>query len=193
MNEEAYKKAVKKAIKLVKAIKDARYEVAKIAISVCDIKTGGGTGKNHYTITSFAKDIGINPNTLHRWRREYLLVISKIGDNKIKRMALDATLKRVDSKTPPSSVRKIYVSELKKHKTEDDTKLEDCLKRVKTIQFLICHQFKLDKMNKETLLAIKEICLSIDREIDERVIKNKPRKKKRDVALQKISHTLMDH
>lgn len=161
MNENVYKQLVAKAKGLLKARQELKYEIAKIALKVCDIRVGGKTGAQDYTLVRFAEDIGMNPNTLHRWKREYELVVSKIKENKPVRKALEGTLKRVNKDTPASEVKIIYQEEVKKFQTDDDYLLHDHLKRLKNIDFSINHSFELSKMDQDTLVWCMQIARSI--------------------------------
>lgn len=161
MNETIYKQLVSKAKNLLKTRQDLKYEIAKIALKVCDIRVGGKTGAQDYTLVRFADDIGMNANTLHRWKREYELVVSKIKEKKPVRKALEGTLKRVDKNTPPATVQGIYQEEVKKFQTEDDYLLHDHLKRLKNIDFSINHSFDLSRLDQDTLVWCMQIARSI--------------------------------
>jgi transposase-like protein len=153
--------AIEKAKQLLKNRQDLKYEIVKIAISVCVNIRGGKVSAHQYTIKHFAVDIGVNPNTLHRWKREYELVLSKVSGEKPKRKALEETLKRVGKKTPAKEVQRILAEQSSKLSTPDDERLADCLKRLKGVDFFINHSSRLSLLDRETLATCAEVSKSI--------------------------------
>jgi transposase-like protein len=188
MSDLVYKQLVEKARSLVKQRETLKYEIAKIANEACVIKYGGPVGKEDYTVTKFANDIGVNPNTLHRWRREYSLVISKIQESgKVNRKALENTLKRVGRETDKKEVSRIYQAEKEKLKTPEDYQFADIIKRLKNIDFAINHSLVLSKINKDDIrlgLEISEkIYMGLKNFSNGKVIKSRSRQK----ALEMVS------
>ena len=161
-----YKELVKKAKKLLKLRNELKYEIAKISLDVCDITPNGKVGIHGYTATQFAKDIGVNSNTLHRWRREYCLVVSKIGDKKPNRKAMEETLKKVGKNTDSKDVKDIYQKEMSKLSSKEDYLLADIVKRLKNIDFSINHNLVLNKVNqeylKDALIVVNKIKAGLD-------------------------------
>jgi transposase-like protein len=161
-----YNELVEKARALITRRNELKYEIAKIAIEACSCRIGGRAGKNEYTVARFAFDIGINANTLHRWKREYELVVSKVPKGKISRKALEETLKRVGKNTPAKEVEKTYKAEEERFKTKDDHHLHDIIKRLKNIDFSINHSLQLSRLDRELLEQVgvlsKNIYFGVD-------------------------------
>lgn len=63
---------------LLKRIDSYQARIAFYACKVCDIRHGGKSGP-YYTLTDYAKDIGLPQKTLANWTRIYRHVILKLG------------------------------------------------------------------------------------------------------------------
>jgi hypothetical protein len=73
---------VLQAISLVKIREESKWEICKIALRVCYINDKkGGCYKNKYSITDFAKDIGVNRKTLSCWCLDYQVVAKRLQLN----------------------------------------------------------------------------------------------------------------
>lgn len=77
MRKEDYLKIVKRCKFLVESIECYQLEIAYHAFNVCDIKHGGKSA-GLYTITRFAKDIGLNKKTVSMWVNIYKNIILKL-------------------------------------------------------------------------------------------------------------------
>jgi hypothetical protein len=74
----SYEHYVKMGKSLLEEVQSKQALVAFYATQVCEIKRGGGSEKR-YTITQYAKDIGMNPMLLTKWVLVYNKVIVKVG------------------------------------------------------------------------------------------------------------------
>lgn len=77
-NKMKYEDYVKRAKFLIETIQCYQAEVAYIATKVCEIKHGGRTSVKTYTLSKFAKDVGINVKTISGWVSIYKNVIQKM-------------------------------------------------------------------------------------------------------------------
>jgi hypothetical protein len=68
---------VNRAKKLLREIETHQAEIAKLALQVCTIRHGGRSN-GFYTITDFARDIGIERKTLSHWVSIYRDILSRI-------------------------------------------------------------------------------------------------------------------
>jgi transposase-like protein len=188
MNEVKYRSLVLKARELLKARNQLKYEIAKIATEVCPKIHGGKVSANVYTVTRFAEDIGINPSTLHRWKREYDLVISKIGEKKAQRKPLEETLKRVDSGTPKGEVSRIYKEECQRLESSENSALIDIIKRLRNIDFAINHSLVLKELDRPSLEASLVVVKSIAKGLQDFLDgESKTRASSRDIALKRVA------
>lgn len=81
-NQESYQSLVEAAKELVQKTDLTKLQIAQLAIRACTIRHGGrSTG--FYTLTMFARDIGVSFKQLSRWVITYKTVVSKIP-NEIK-------------------------------------------------------------------------------------------------------------
>jgi len=164
-----YNSAINKAKKFVKMRNELRYEIAKLSFEVCYSTLGGQIPRGCYGVQRFADDIGLGYKVLQRWRREYDLVVSKIGVanvNDIKRKALDSTLKAVDKKTSQKEVRNIYNQYLNKERNPEDAYVLDIAKRIKSFNFGISHKLILSKCDQEQLAIIHSVAKEIVKTLD---------------------------
>lgn len=74
----AYEHYVKIGKSLLEEVQSKHALVAFYATKVCEIKVGGGQ-KNRYTISQYARDIGMQPAVLGKWVATYNRVIVKVG------------------------------------------------------------------------------------------------------------------
>lgn len=75
--ELSYQDYVSLGKKLVEEVEDKQIKICMYAMKVCTIRHGG-ISKGFYTITDYAKDIGIKPKTLQNWLCVYRNVILKL-------------------------------------------------------------------------------------------------------------------
>jgi transposase-like protein len=181
-----YNELVEKAKSLLSKRNELKYDIAKIAIEACSCRIGGRAGKNEYTVARFAFDIGLNANTLHRWKREYELVISKVPKGKISRKALEETLKKVGKNTPAKDVASTYKAEEEKFKTKDDHHLYDIIKRLKNIDFSINHSLQLSKLDRQLLEQVGQLSKNIYFGVDNFLSGRARPADKRQAALEKV-------
>lgn len=73
-----YEDYVKRAKFLIETIQCHQAEVAYIATKVCEIRHGGRSLSQTYTLSKFSKDIGINAKTISGWVSIYKNIILKI-------------------------------------------------------------------------------------------------------------------
>ena len=78
MGRVSYQDYVEAGKKIVKGIACYQAVLAFYACQVCAIRHGGKSDA-YYTITDYARDIGITPKTLQSWTLVYRNVIEKIG------------------------------------------------------------------------------------------------------------------
>ena len=171
-----YNKAIKRCKDLMRLRGELKYEIAKISYQVCYSKTGGSMPAGCYSVTDFAKEISVGYKTLQRWRREYNLVVSKIGikdPTKLKRKALESTLKKVGKGTSKAEVKKIYNSYKKNEKIPDDAYFLDIKKRIFNFRFAICHNYTLKKLDQEVLKDIHKAVKEINKALNTHFSKNK--------------------
>ena len=167
---ENYNQAVNKAKILLKQRNELKYEIVKLALNVCIIKEGNNTSHNKYTLTSFAKDIGIPKGTLSRWKLEYENVLKKVTiKKKIDRHALDQTMKRVTAKTSKKEVQRIYTKFSEGYNTKEDKTLRCYTDRIKSMHFFICYNVNLTSLDQEILKEFKKYC----DEMSKAIAKNK--------------------
>lgn len=170
-----FNQAVEAAKKLLKARTELKYEIVKIALKVCIIREGNNKSSREFSLTSFARKIGIPKGTLSRWKLEYENVIKKVSrvkgiQNKINSHALNQTMKKVKQGTPQREVIKIYKTYMNYDNKEDKT-LTNYLDRLKTLHFFICFSADINKLNQDHVEAVKTMCEAIVKRID-----NKDRK-----------------
>lgn len=77
MNETDYKNYVNLAKKELKAIEGHEIRICEYAMQVCTIRHGGQSA-GYYTITDFARDIGMPHKTLSNWLLTYRNVVKKL-------------------------------------------------------------------------------------------------------------------
>jgi len=176
MNKKKWDRAVLKSIELLDKRRAYKWEVVKLALSVCIIKEGNNQSFSKYTLTAFARDIGIAKGTLSKWKMEYQNVILKadIDLNKINKHALNQTMRKVNSNTTKSEVKKIYKSHLK-YNTREDKTLTCYVDRLRSMHFFICFGSDLKSLNPEKLKELNKYCLDINKAIKEMQSKRKPR------------------
>jgi len=156
-----YSDAVKQAKLLVKQRNKLKYEIAKIALSVCIVQEGNCQSVSLYTLSSFAKDIGIARGTLNRWTLEYKYIVSKIPKGeKVNIHALNRTMEIINKDTSSKEVKRIYDSYTKYDNPEDKT-LVDYKKRLASMHFFICYSARLEKLNKTDLEEMRMLSQDI--------------------------------
>jgi len=70
-----WEEAVEYAKKHIIYVRTSQFNIARVAHKVCTPGTGGRTPKDQYTYTRFAREVGINRDTLLEWVRLYETVI----------------------------------------------------------------------------------------------------------------------
>jgi len=160
MNIDKYNKAVSKCRALVRRKNELKYEIVKLALSVCIIKEGNSNSYRNYTLTAFARDIGVAASTLTRWKLEYEKVISKI-DRKGKKLnthALEQTMKRIDAGSTKKEVQKVYDRYDTGYKNREDKTLRTYTDRLRSMHFFICYGSNLKALDKNDLEEMKMYC-----------------------------------
>ena len=157
MNQEQvsqkYQRAVEKCKLLYRQRNELKYEIVKMALSVCIIKEGNNGGHRLYTLSAFAKDVGIAYGTLSRWKMEYENVIIKVSEDqknfKLDRHALEQTMRIVNNKTPKTKVLSIYKKYSTGYKTPEDKTLHCYVQRLRSMHYFICYGAVIGSLNKE--------------------------------------------
>ena len=157
----ACKQAIKTYNQRSKQAKQARMKVAKICISL----------KRMCRITVIAKDIDLGYTTLQSWITEYeranndaiVAIVSKEGD-KINRAALNRTLIGVGKDSTPKEIKDTYRKE--KNKAEDDIRLDYLVKQMHKVNFSICSELVLAKVDQEHLSTLKILCSEVVEKIN---------------------------
>lgn len=79
-NFVAFGKTLVKKLDNIKNHKVAHQsQIARYAIAICDIRHGGTTTEQYYTITEYARDIGLPQSTVSHWVCMYRDILLKIG------------------------------------------------------------------------------------------------------------------
>lgn len=186
-DDTKYIEAVKKCTLLVKQRNELKYEIVKIALSVCFIKKGNNTSIRHYSLSAFAKDIGIPIGTLSRWKLEYENVIMKINlkkEEKLNKHALNQTMRKVTASSTEDEVKKIYKRHLDSgYSTPEDKTLRVYTQRLKSMHFFICYSAVLEKLNEDDLNEVELYCSEMLKSIQNK--KQRKIKKPNKVILKK--------
>jgi len=164
--EEKFNLAVEKCKSLIKDRKDIAYRIAQIAIEVCVIEHGGKSKSNKLSLKVFADAIGKNYKSLHRWVREYKVVVMKLPasevDKGINRVAVERLLKNTNGAETKKQITNMYRDESAK-----DTYLYNVLKRLGNVKFAICHSIYYDKIDEDDFnqiyTNIKEMYKTVDK------------------------------
>lgn len=78
-NELVYDDYVKLGKEIVDQVKDKQIKICALAMKVCTIRHGGRSS-GYYTMTDYAKDIGLNNKTLNQWMLIYRNVVMKLSE-----------------------------------------------------------------------------------------------------------------
>lgn len=78
--ELLWEKNTSEARSIIAATKNQQIKVATLALEVCEISRGGSS-KDLFTITRFAKEIGVNEKTLSTWMSVKKLCVDKLPKN----------------------------------------------------------------------------------------------------------------
>ena len=100
-----WEKVVNESKEILQAKERNQILIAKKAISVCVITHGGDVNKSTYTLTRFAKEIGINSSTLQEWVRVFNNVYTKL-DSQFKSTAKYIDLHNIASGIDKNSSNK---------------------------------------------------------------------------------------
>jgi hypothetical protein len=76
-----YLSLVAKGKSLLKTVVCYQATLAAYTLKVCTISHGGRAGSKFYTLTDYAKDLGMNKKTLSEWVSTYKIVIKTVGLN----------------------------------------------------------------------------------------------------------------
>lgn len=160
---QAYLESVKECKRLLKLQKVLKYEIAKISLKWCPTKIGGRVSPETYTLERFSNDIGMSAKELTRLRREYELVVSKVGGGKEKvdRRSLEKTMKEVDRGMSKEAVRKKYETNKKLLAQDHNLHFQDILRRLKNFQFDICQKYNINDIDAEIVDGIKSAISTI--------------------------------
>lgn len=116
-----YARCVAEAKVCVKKRQELRIKIATLAIEACDIRHGGG--ERDYPLSQFAKDIGLNINTLTRWVSAKVGVIDKLPKKEFKTPrqvdAAFSTLRQVGRNATPAVVQREFESQMADTKSPD--------------------------------------------------------------------------
>lgn len=78
MSQVTYRMCVVKARLYLDEVKVYQLNICELAMTVVTITNGGLGSEKYYTITDFARDIGMKKNTLSKWLEIYNDVYSKL-------------------------------------------------------------------------------------------------------------------
>lgn len=131
MNSRKKSKLIEKAKGLLKDREQAKWEICRIAIELCEIKTGGHKvrkgDKKPYTMCNFADDIGLHRKTLSNWVLGYRRVVVNIdyepedfrgSDACTFSGAVERTRKRVKEDEAVENVQYIFSEEFNRDRYE---------------------------------------------------------------------------
>lgn len=157
-----YKEAVKECKVLVKNRREMKIEVVKKALSVCIIKEGNNCSHKHYTLSAFARDIGIAKGTLSRWKLEYENVHKKLRKGtKIDKHAYENTMRSVKSDTSNKEVQKIYNKFLNGYNTPEDKTLFCYTNRLRSLHAFVCYKVDIKRLDQERIETVEIYCKEI--------------------------------
>ena len=160
MKKLNYNECVKKGTMLYLNIENSKEELVKLTLEVCEIKNGGDCSKR-YTVGQFAKDIGMNGKSLHKWVREYLKVTSKLGNVKRKfkdTAIIQRVMKKVKDDTDFDTVQRLYVEEAKR--SFEDRMI---IRYVEDLRRIVgfCQQYDLKQLNKSDVDNLKKLNIKL--------------------------------
>lgn len=74
----SYREYVRLGKEMLSTVRCYQVQIAFYATQVCTINHGGPVGRQLYTLTDYANDIGVNRKTLSQWTLVYRCVIEKL-------------------------------------------------------------------------------------------------------------------
>lgn len=163
-----WEKGVAEAKSLITQSKQKYYiRIAQLAISCCEITRGGAVkkGENPYTLRRFAKEIGINSQTLSNYVALYRAVFSKLPDGYQEKLSLSeaAHIKQIKRESTPEQVKKI----VDKHLSTDSEakKYNRYMRHIRTLSNAVVWRGALFVMEDRTISELGFFCDQILKEI----------------------------
>lgn len=168
VRDRRWKKSVQKAKILVTDFRDIRFRVVEIAEECCVVHHGGRESDNRYSLTRFAKEIGVAKGTLMEWWRLKHNIYDNLPEYRKKKMTycglghLDTEM-RGEDRNNPIEFKRTLKKRLKAldAKTQTTIKMERYLKHLKTIQFNTKNRLMIKDCDKEVLGEICHIARDI--------------------------------
>ena len=107
---EQWEKAIREAREFYNKLDQHRFRVAEICLGVCDVVHGGRVD-HRFTITAFARAIGIHHKTLTEWCRIKRLVVDKLPASILKKESRYETYRMtVGSVTSDSTTQEVLTA-----------------------------------------------------------------------------------
>lgn len=110
-----YEKYVELGKKLVEETNDKQMKICSYAMKVCTIRHGGRSG-GFYTMTDYARDIGLKRKTLSEWMLIYRNVILKLTDKQRETMTWKQASKTHEAMAAQNSIDNVIKGK-PRHKT----------------------------------------------------------------------------
>jgi transposase-like protein len=117
MDKKQWKDGIKEAkqvARLLRLTNKHRVKLAEIAVKITDIQIGGRSSKSRFSIVRFGAEIGINPNTVYEWIRQYNLLYLKLTDKQkseyleVSANMIKPVMKGLTKKTRKATVQKKF-------------------------------------------------------------------------------------
>lgn len=150
-------------INIAKELYDSRKKskeiILQIANKVCDLNTHGGhlvNSKHNYTLSHFARDIGLTPKTLWLWKKEYDILYSKFTKEElagVNRKQIEGIISVFGRDAKKSDIKRAI--DKAKNMSKDDKSLVDVMFRAKNIRFFITQKAILAKINQDKLKELR--------------------------------------
>lgn len=175
LKNKKYTSAVKEARQLLLVREKAKLKIAKLAYESCDIIVGGHITGEVFSLTMFAKDIGMSKKTLSDWVHNYEIQLVAKGLKK-KNKNLEVPTKQNDL----NKIRKVLrskegglrknITEKEVHKAikevastgEDDEEIAKLARYIRQTEYKICHDLELETIDQEKLSLILECATRIN-------------------------------
>ncbi len=190
-----FEENVRKARQYVKNYDKVRWVICELALEVCEFGHGGKISEGVFTLTKFANEIEISPNTLWEWVRTKRAVVDKLPktvQNKIHTYAyadiLD-TMKIVDPKSTPKQVYSAF--QMVQKIDPGAKKFTRYSKHIKTLLYNVQRPYLMAEAPKDIIekmiedLTIVVSMLKKELELRERFKDNKQELKKSKLNLKK--------
>lgn len=168
--EARWQRYVAHAKKFVTGMNKGRMEIARLAMSACQISWGGG---NHwkkfdgvYTLKAFAEEIGVSSKTLSAWvaiRRDVMNKLPAGVYDESQYMAAYRTKMRIKRNSKKEEVTRVYDEELKRDQV--NFYFYQGLKKIKTTRHLVFNKVNLSDLDFEEVVEMRDLCKEIDKRL----------------------------